>query len=77
MSFPPTYHSWMSKVFSPSNGHFIGGPESVKILGVKGVLCMWQLVFASSHHLKSKKKKKMSKNKKKWVPDSNSRSFRS
>ena len=33
---------------------FIGDPESAKILGVRGVLCMWQLVFASCHRLKSK-----------------------
>ena len=39
---------------SPSNGLVIGGPESVKILGVGGVLCMWQIVFASCHCLKSK-----------------------
>ena len=36
-------------LISPFNGHFIGGPEYVKILGVQGVLCMWQLVYASCH----------------------------
>ena len=42
-------------LISPSYGYFIGGLESVKILGVRGVLCMWQLVFASCHRLKSNK----------------------
>ena len=43
-------------LISPSIGHFIGGPESVKIIGVPGVLCIWQLVFASCHRLKSNNK---------------------
>ena len=45
----------------PTPSSFIGGPESVKIFGVRGVLCMWQLVFASCHRLKSKKKKNKKK----------------
>ena len=38
-------------LISPTNPHFIVCPESVKILGVQGVLCMWQLVFAWRHCL--------------------------
>ena len=38
-------------LITPTNGHFIGGPESVKILGVRGVFCMWQIVFALRHRL--------------------------
>ena len=43
----------------------MGGSESVKILGVRGIIIMWQLVFASCHRLirnnKKKKKKKILK----------------
>ena len=47
---------------SHPTSHFIGGPESVKILGVRGILCMWPLVFALCHRLiRKKNKKKMSK----------------
>ena len=51
-------------LISPSNGLVIGGPESVKILGVRGVLCMWQIVFALCHCLKSKNNNKNNNNKK-------------
>ena len=33
-------------LISPPICHFIGGSESVKILGVQGILIMWELVFA-------------------------------
>ena len=46
----------MAPLINPTNGHFVGGPESVKILGVQGVLCIWQLVFASRHRLKYQEK---------------------
>ena len=39
----------------------MGGSESVTILGVQGIIIMWQLVFASCHRLKSKKKKNKKK----------------
>ena len=38
-------------LISPPIIHFIGGSESVKVLGVRGILIMWQLVFASRHCL--------------------------
>ena len=31
--------------------HFMGGSEFLKILGVQGIIIMWQLVFASCHRL--------------------------
>ena len=46
------------------SSNFIGGSESVKIMGFRGVLCIWQLVFASCHRLISKNKN-MKKNKNK------------
>ena len=39
----------------PHTSHFIGDSESIKILGVQGILIMWQLVFAMCQRLKSKK----------------------
>ena len=42
-------------LISPSHGYFIGVQNMLKIFGVRGVLCMWQVVFASCHRLKSKK----------------------
>ena len=56
---------------SPTNGHFIGGPESVKILGVQGVLCMWQLVFTSRHCLIPQQEEQDAKR----VPDGHGQSF--
>ena len=56
----------------PTNGYFIGGPESVNILGVRGVLCMWQLVFASRHRLIPQQEEEHHA---KRVPDGHGRSF--
>ena len=39
---------------SPPSSQFIGDSESIKILGVRGILIMWQLVFASCHALYTK-----------------------
>ena len=36
----------------------MGGSESVQILGVLGIIIMWQLVFASCHRLILKNKNK-------------------
>ena len=66
------------KYFGPTNSHFIGGPESVKILGVRGVLCMWQLVFASRHHLLPQQQQEQQEQEDaKRVPDGHGRSFES
>ena len=54
-------HLWSA----PPISHFIGGSESLKIWGVRGIIIMWQLVFASCHRLKSNNKKKKNKNKNK------------
>ena len=35
---------------SPPSSDLIGLSESVNILGVRGVICMWRLVFDSRHH---------------------------
>ena len=38
----------------PHFNNFIGRSESARILGDRGILIMWQLVFALCHRLKSK-----------------------
>ena len=59
-------------LISPTNGYFIGGPESVKTLGIRGVLCMWQLVFALRHRLIHQQEEQQHA---KRVPDGHGRSF--
>ena len=53
----------------PTSSNFMGDSESVKILGVQGILIMWQLVFALRHHLKSNNNKNNTTTTKKRVPD--------
>ena len=53
---------WVGALISNlSRSHFRGLSESVEIFGFQGVLCAWQLVFASFHRLIPKKKKNMPK----------------
>ena len=51
----------------------MGDSESVKILGVKGVLCMWHLVFALRHRLIHQEQQEQQHAKR--VPDGHGRSF--
>ena len=53
----------------PTSSSFMGDSQSAKILGVQGILIMWQLDFALCHRLIPNKKKK------KRVRDGHGRSF--
>ena len=52
------YQFKYSTLIQPPNSNFRGLSKSVRIFGDRGILCMWQLVFASRHRLIPNNKKR-------------------